>query len=514
MSRVIAELIVGGVGEFVLCGGARNAFLVAAAVRAAKGESGVRVWQQFDERSAGFFALGRTMATGAPVCVIVTSGTAVGELLPAVMEAHYQGRPLVLVTADRPEAYRGTGAPQAVEQEGIFGVYARICDYSDWDASGPLHLNICLEENEVEDDLDVELGIPQEPQMRFQVGGLARFLREDIFRGLVVMVGGLDLADREEVYHFCRALGVPVVADGASGIRELLGKQLLPDPDALLLKRPPAKILRLGEVPVGRFWRDLEDLKETAVFSICRTGMSGLARESEIVQGPVARVLRGLGEVEPIGDVLDHLRLAGGRRAHIDELLEAYPASEPSLIRQISILATTGQSVFLGNSLPVREWGSFAQVAVPYDEVRAMRGANGIDGQVSAWLGASADEEESWSVLGDLTTLYDVQGVAFAGQVGGKKVLVVVNNGGGRIFDRLPRLDDLAEVEKSAVVQSQSANFEGLAQLWGVSFIQVKSDEDLDRLDDLGDGFTLVEVLPSVSQTQEFWSALVELRNR
>jgi 2-succinyl-5-enolpyruvyl-6-hydroxy-3-cyclohexene-1-carboxylate synthase len=107
----------------------------------------------YEERSAAFFALGRARASGRPVAII--TGTAAGELLQATMEAFYTEDPLLLITADRPRRYRGTGAPQAAEQAGIFGVYAPFsqdlehvdpCAITEWDWVDPAHLNVCIED--------------------------------------------------------------------------------------------------------------------------------------------------------------------------------------------------------------------------------------------------------------------------------------------------------------------------------------------------------------------------------
>ncbi|HKS21384.1 MAG TPA: thiamine pyrophosphate-binding protein [Thermoanaerobaculia bacterium] len=121
--RTIAEARTAGVVDFCVCGGSRNAPLIAVL----SVTSDVRVWSFVDERSAAFFALGRAKLLGAPAAVVTTSGTAVAELLPAVIEAYYSGTPLIVITADRPARYRGTGAPQCIEQEGIFGPYAGSC---------------------------------------------------------------------------------------------------------------------------------------------------------------------------------------------------------------------------------------------------------------------------------------------------------------------------------------------------------------------------------------------------
>lgn len=139
--EILRQLAGIGVEELVLCPGSRNSPLVLAA------ESGgsFRLWTHFEERSAAFFAVGRMMRDAKPVAVITTSGTAAAELLPAAIEAYYNALPLILVTADRPENYRGTGSPQAIEQKGLFGVYAEE-SIQGWSRNKPLHLNIPFEE--------------------------------------------------------------------------------------------------------------------------------------------------------------------------------------------------------------------------------------------------------------------------------------------------------------------------------------------------------------------------------
>lgn len=139
--RVIELARAFGAAEFCICGGSRNSPLVA--VLAATTD--LRLFTFFDERAAAFFALGRIKQTGKPVAVVTTSGTAVAELLPATIEAYYESAPLILITADRPRRFRGTGAPQAIEQEGIFGVYAAR-NATVWGRVGPIHLNIEFDE--------------------------------------------------------------------------------------------------------------------------------------------------------------------------------------------------------------------------------------------------------------------------------------------------------------------------------------------------------------------------------
>jgi 2-succinyl-5-enolpyruvyl-6-hydroxy-3-cyclohexene-1-carboxylate synthase len=139
-ARLIGEVRAAGANEFCVCAGSRNA-----PVLAALGDSDARLFSFVDERSATFFALGRSKQHGNPVAVVTTSGTAVAEMLPAAIEAYYSGVPLILISADRPARFRGTGAPQSIEQVGIFGVYAET-SLESWSRVRPLHLNIEFDE--------------------------------------------------------------------------------------------------------------------------------------------------------------------------------------------------------------------------------------------------------------------------------------------------------------------------------------------------------------------------------
>ncbi len=505
--EVVEKCLAAGIGEFVVCAGARNAALLEALAQAETAGL-VRVWRHFEERSAGFFALGRTMETGKPCAIVTTSGTAAAELFPAIIEAHYQARPLVAITADRPAAFRGSGAPQAIDQVGIFGQYSAV-NLSDWSGKQPLHWNVELEETfeiGAENFSNSTLAEFKPTRERLDVAALARWLREGNFKGLVVMIGGLEAEEQEEVFHFCNDLGAPVLAEATSGLREALQALAIHDADRVLKAQPPGKILRLGAVPSGRFWRDLETLPQVSVWSICRNGLPGLARNAGVICGSVDRVLQALGEVDPVDDALGYLDGAASRAAKTAELLEIYPDSEPALMRTLSQYASISSSVFLGNSLPIREWNLFAQYARPVSKVSANRGANGIDGQLSTWLGTSADTTDAWGIFGDLTTLYDLAAPFLLTQLEQSgRVLAVINNHGGKIFQRLPRLKAMSPRAAEWMTNPQSANLAGVAQLWNMSHTIIRTIDDFDSFQPTAQT-QLLEVIPDPAQTQAFWA--------
>jgi 2-succinyl-5-enolpyruvyl-6-hydroxy-3-cyclohexene-1-carboxylate synthase len=294
-------------------------------------------------------------------------------------------------------------------------------------------------------------------------------------------------------------------------LREALQGLAIHGAGRVLKAGPPGKILRLGEVPSGRFWRDLENLSDVSVWSVCRNGLPGLARESKVTRGPMNRVLPALGDIEATDDALDLLIGASARAARIGEMLECYPDSEPALMRALSHFVSIGSGVFLGNSLPIREWNQFAQWTRPVSSVRANRGANGIDGQISTWLGWSADLSDSWAVVGDLTALYDLAAPFMLGQIqSAGRVLVVIHNNGGGIFKRLPRLTAMNPRAAECMVNPHAADFSGMAALWGMTHLRVRRADDLDQFEP-GEKTVLLEIIPDATQTQQFWAALDRL---
>jgi 2-succinyl-5-enolpyruvyl-6-hydroxy-3-cyclohexene-1-carboxylate synthase len=346
-------------------------------------------------------------------------------------------------------------------------------------------------------DFAVDYGKPN-------VGALAKWVRERTLRGMVIMIGELYPHEQEEVFHFCEALDVPVVAEAQSGLREALQHLALVRSDELLKKKPPSKILRLGGVPSGRFWRDLEDLPNIPVWSVCRNGLRGLGREAFVFQGSLDRVLPAMGDFEEIGDVselLEGMKSVGGK---IEEALESFPDSEPSWMRTLSVFASIGESVYLGNSLPIREWNAYAQWERPVRFVRANRGVNGIDGQISSWLGASAEEENAWGIFGDLTALYDLAGLKMLSQVECKgRVMAVINNGGGKIFGNVPRLATMDESAKSWMTAETPVDFSAVAKLWGMDFLRVSRADEFDGIESEGRA-VLLEIVPDPAQTAKF----------
>jgi 2-succinyl-5-enolpyruvyl-6-hydroxy-3-cyclohexene-1-carboxylate synthase len=502
------------VREFVVCAGARNSALVVAL--AAAGEK-VRLWQHFEERAAAFFAIGRMRVTGRPVAVVTTSGTAAAELLPAVIEAHYQGLPLVALTADRPRSYRGTGAPQAIEQENLFGSYATFfVDAEDepvqlaaWNRKGPLHLNVCLSEPDA----------PSLPLLRAAAGELRNASpppeRDAIFESgrsapraeLLLMAGELLGEEIADAANAALQLGALVDAEAASGLRDepALKDRLIRCGEATLRHLPVKHIFRFGGVPSNRYWRDLEDQPEIKVVHHSRSGYPGLARSSGVNPMPGAFTIP---EPETVHPVEEFMARDAALAARLEALLAAHPSSETGLVRLLSECIPIQATVFTGNSLAVREWNLCAAWGRGH-RVHVLRGANGIDGNLSAFLGIAADKAEAWCVTGDLTALYDLAAPWMLPQLpAGRRRFVVIQNGGGKIFSRLPSLRGLTDRERSLMENPHHINLKPWASMWGMDHTSGGAEllQDPAPIEALSD-HAVIELYPDAAQTEAFWKA-------
>ncbi|MDH5198725.1 MAG: 2-succinyl-5-enolpyruvyl-6-hydroxy-3-cyclohexene-1-carboxylic-acid synthase [Gemmatimonadota bacterium] len=505
---LVTALAAVGVRDFCVCPGGRNAPLVVVLARA----TGITVHSFFDERAAAYFALGRAKDRGAPVAVVTTSGTAAAELLPATVEAYYSGVPLILVTADRPPSHRGTGSPQAIEQVDLFGIYAPTVfdgayeadrlSLAEWNGCQPAHVNICFDEPLVESPVPTTTLAPaaaRRAQPRADVTAVEDLL--GAARRPLVVVGPLDATDRDEVRAFLQRLRAPVYAEPASGLREdaVLDPLLLTSGEGVMTTAEFDAVLRLGGVPALRLWRDLETVRRhIPVCSVSRTSFAGLTRGTHVHAAP-GPALAALDLAATSVDDSWRAALLSRDRARaraLGDLWAAAPGAEPTLLRALSRLVPHRALVYLGNSLPIREW-DLAAVREPHAwNVAVNRGANGIDGQLSTFLGMCAPGREHWAVVGDLTALYDLAAPWILPAIAtGPIRIVIVNNGGGQIFARLSPHPELRN--------EHGVTFERWAAMWGLHHLRWDAVPDSSRLPER----CVIELAPDPDATMRFWRA-------
>jgi 2-succinyl-5-enolpyruvyl-6-hydroxy-3-cyclohexene-1-carboxylate synthase len=482
--RVIEQACDLGATEFCVCAGSRNAPLLAVLAG-----SGLRIYSFVDERSAAFFALGRAKLTGHPAAVVTTSGTAVAELLPAAIEAHYSGTPLILITADRPARYRGTGAPQSIEQEEIFGVYAR---------GTVIHINVEFDEPLIDEEVlrsaAVSAAGPAEPALSTAEGSspptrqarnilpstaAARTRAEPAgedasapvalrARHPLLILGGLHESERTAVRNFAKKLNAPVYAEPLSDLREdrELAHLLITAGERMIGRGNFDAVIRIGNVPTLRFWRDLdESRRDLPLISFSALPFTGCSRGDVFPFESLPSDITPRERDEAFFDD-DHERAYA-----IAQILDDDPDSELAMFRSLSQSIPPNARVYLGNSLPIREW-DLAATRDPRDfEIAANRGANGIDGQLSTFFGQCDPSRPNVCIVGDLTAIYDSNAPWIVTQLDGSIDwrIVIINNGGGRIFSRVPSLRKLdASVRERIIENSHDLRFDHWAAMWGI----------------------------------------------
>ncbi len=518
--QVLQAAIDSGVREFIICAGSRNSSFV----EALRVEGRLKTYYWPEERSAAFFALGLSRRTQRPVAIITTSGTAAGELLPAAMEAYYTGVPLILITADRPSRFSGSGAPQSAEQEKLFGVYTPFfqdidkpgaCQLDEWDRRSPAHLNVRLEEPQAQPKfvgrrLTVSSHIldPAPYAVKACTGLMNDFLSK-VERPLVV-VSTLKASCHEGTVAFLLALGAPILLEGISGLREEPRLQHLRILRTEKILETAAQagyaidgVLRIGGVPTHRIWRDLEyrqdDIRVCAVSDV---PFSGLSWNRQVACAPVGLFLGAYQLKRTFHRHAAEAWLAGGRifEQQLIELFNEEPLAEPSLIHALSKEIAAGSHVYLGNSLPIRTWDLAATSGSSRLMMHANRGLNGIDGQISTFLGLCEPQRQNWAIVGDLTMLYDMAGFWVLPQLAQlKATIVVVNNGGGKIFTRMYPYQEMLNAHR--------LNFEPLAKMWGLPYSRWEKVQPLPQTATC----RLIELVPDEAATSRFWDKVANL---
>jgi 2-succinyl-5-enolpyruvyl-6-hydroxy-3-cyclohexene-1-carboxylate synthase len=458
-------------------------------------EPRVRCFSHVDERCSAFFALGLAKASGLPVAVACTSGTAAAELLPAAIEAQQARVPLLLLTADRPPELRDTGAGQTIDQLKLFGDAAKwFFEVGTHDASPPrvrwmrtlacraywkaiegrpgvVHLNFPLRE-----PLVCEEALPADRSARREGRPYVRRARGrpsdgEAMRSLYELAAssarGVVVAGRDErggrqplgptdprslgeaAAAFAAAAGWPVLADPLSGARR--GGAAVAHYDPLLRDETfassvqPEVVIRVGDLPTSKPLREwlagLDGARQVAL-DVEGSWQDPAAVLSDSLALDPATALSELATVPPApdDDWLALWRSADERAAAaILAALGDGGLSEPAVAAELGVLLPDVATLFVASSMPVRDIETFWPIRPDPPRVLCNRGANGIDGIVSSAFGAAADGLGPVVLLiGDVALAHDIGGLLAARRLQLKLTIVLLDNGGGGIFDFLP----------------------------------------------------------------------------
>ena len=520
LARVLVdELVRGGVREAVLSPGSRSAPL-AFALHDADVAGRLRLHVRIDERSAAFLALGLAKASGRPVPVVTTSGTATANLHPAVLEASHAEVPLLLLTADRPPELRGTGANQTVDQVGLYGGAVRLFfevgaperrpgQNAYWralacralamatgdlgTAAGPVHLNLGLREPLVPEDgewVEELAGRESGAPWTARVAAAAPTVADDLPPRTVVVLGDCPADLAADALSLAEARGFPVIAEPSSSA----WSPCVVDAGELVLGAPgwldahtPDRVLVAGRPTLSRVVARLVGVAPADVVGGHGQWSDPARRAARVLPGvPTAGRAR-------VDDGWLPAWTAAGRAARdaVDEAL-GDGLTEPAVAAEV--VAGPADLLVVGSSKPVRDL--FLAGGRAGLRVLANRGAAGIDGTVSTAVGAAlAHGRPTTALLGDLTFLHDANGLVVGpSEPRPDLTIVVVNNDGGAIFGLLEQgAPDHAEAFERVFGTPHGVDLQALCAATRTPYALATTRAEL-RAALPGDGLRVVEV--------------------
>ena len=532
---LLGQLIGRGVRDIVLCPGSRSQALGLAAA-AWERDGRVRLRVRIDERVAGFLALGIAVETGRPVAVITTSGTAVANLHPAVLEAHHSGIPLILLTADRPSELRGIGSNQTTDQVGIFGSavgwmrdvaapvdsagaasLAEEAYAAALGRPGPVQLNLSFRE-------PLSGPVAGLPSVREAVAAFVTPLPSRYLANAprTVVVAGHGAGPDAEA--FARSLGVPLLAEVSSGARfgpnlVVAYRRLLDDAEfggrieravvfghptlsrqvPALLGRPEVVVHIVRGVTADAY--NPGHRATTIDASVTHDGTPDESAEGRAWLGSWVHASRGMLAVETADAPSPDERPGDFAREQLAVFRE--PVTRRMLVEAVWRVTWPHDRLVLGASRLIREadaWVPGKKIAV-----HANRGLAGIDGTIATGIGIALSSQDAEGgtasgitrvLVGDLTALYDVGALLFGGgEVRPRIQLIVGNDGGGTIFDSLEMAATAAAAAFDRVQYTpQSVDLRALAAAYGWDYRVARNRGELDEALAASETPTLVEV--------------------
>jgi 2-succinyl-5-enolpyruvyl-6-hydroxy-3-cyclohexene-1-carboxylate synthase len=499
-SELIAHLIAQGIDFFCLCPGFRSTTLALALANNKKAKTLVH----FDERGAAFHALGYAKATKKPAAIVVTSGTAVGNLMPAVMEASASLIPLILLTCDRPINLRDTMANQTCDQIKIFGDYVRYffdlsqpmenleenflattisgaVSHAQFPHPGPVQINCPFPEPFFCDEPLItkkpfsttyyppEITVPNSKHW-------AKILSQ--YEKGVIVLGQGACAPSAKV--LCQKLGWPIFADILSSYRELGEEEQIKYYHHILKSLPDLRadvVLHLGssvvsKVLLGWMAKSPELIHVASHNKRCdplHSVTNRIIGSPEIFCEKVATQIE-----EKPKDWIDLWK----RLSHqVENALKIPIGSEIGVIPWIDQMAAKDTALFLANSMPIRDADMFFFPQKPCGPIFANRGLSGIDGNIATIAGI-AQTMPVVGIIGDQTALHDLNSLSLLQRTKFPVQLIIINNSGGGIFSFV-KIANRPQVLDTYFAASHPYTFSHAAAQFNLSYTPTDSIEEI-----------------------------------
>ncbi|MCH1625438.1 2-succinyl-5-enolpyruvyl-6-hydroxy-3-cyclohexene-1-carboxylic-acid synthase [Fredinandcohnia quinoae] len=524
VASFVDELVRVGVNDVIISPGSRSTPM---AILMAEHPT-MNVTINIDERSAAFYALGVAKAKQKPVAILCTSGTAAANYFPAIVEAFNARIPLIVLTADRPHELRDVGAPQAIDQNQLYGNFAkwfvemaipedaeqmlkyvrtvagRAAGKAMSAPAGPVHLNFPFREplvpnlemnnlwgqgrQERTKHVNILVGKPKIDED--EIGHIVSIVK-NVTKGLIVCGAHDDHEFVDVVTQLAEKLQFPIVADPLSQLRSgEHSKSLIIDGYDTILRNPefcdvynPELIIRFGAMPVSKALMQYIQ-KQPKATQIVVDGDGGWREPTltatEMVYCDEVEFCNTLIKMTTEKDRSDWV----DTWVHINNIVKESSSSiedeqslfEGRVFTELQEIIPRDATLFVGNSMPIRDLDTFFTNNEKQLKIMGNRGANGIDGIVSTALGVSSQNPHTILVIGDLSFYHDLNGLLAAKQHHLDITIVIINNDGGGIFSFLPQSAEEKHFE-ALFGTPIGLDYEHVVNMYGGTFNRVKNWE-------------------------------------
>ena len=581
----VDELQRAGIRNVVICPGSRSTPLAMAFAS----QTAIRTWMHVDERSAAFFGLGMAKKLRKPVALLCTSGTAAANFLPALVEATLSHVPLLVLTADRPHELRDNGAPQSIDQNRLYGTYAKwfveVALPEATDAalryirtiagravaatqaipSGPVHLNFPFREPLTPEPIHGQLLPPLEQRdlnawqgrpgnapytevhettqgtLDISTIGNIRHLVNKAQRGLIIAGPNDDPTLIEPLTRLAQVLGYPTLVDPLSQLRFGVPHQgtILSSYDAFLRidafieSAQPELIIRFGAMPTSKplllylkhyastplvvidgnnSWEEPTQLASQLIHAnpttLCNDLFNAIEQHQTAEEMPSVTTRAWLSLWQDTDKIT--------QQTILHTIYDFREIFEGRVFSELANLIQDGTTLYVGNSMPVRDLDTFFWSGEQRIRIMGNRGANGIDGVISSALGASAAAENDPTVLvlGDLSFFHDLNGLLASRLYELNLTIILINNDGGGIFSFLPQAAHPEHFEKLFGTPT-GLNFRPVVEMYGGRFQRVDNWESFRKVVKQGlhsSGLDVIEIpterTSNVKMHRQLWDVI------
>ena len=581
----VDELQRAGIRNVVICPGSRSTPLAMAFAS----QTAIRTWMHVDERSAAFFGLGMAKKLHKPVALLCTSGTAAANFLPAIVEATLSHVPLLVLTADRPHELRDNGAPQSIDQNRLYGTYAkwfvevalpeatdaalryirtiadRAVSVTQAIPSGPVHLNFPFREPLTPESIHGQSLPPVEQRdliawqgrpgntpytqihdtslgtSDISTIGKIQHLVSEAQRGLIIAGPNDDLTLTEPLTRLAQSLGYPILADPLSQLRCSVSQQsmVLTSYDAFLRidsfieRAQPELIIRFGAMPTSKplllylkhyastplvvidgnnSWEEPTQLASQLIHAnptaLCNDLLHAIEQHQTDEEMPSVASRAWLSLWQDTDKITQQVLL--------NTIYDFREIFEGRVFSELPNLLQDGTTLYVGNSMPVRDLDTFFWSSKQRIRIMGNRGANGIDGVISSALGASAvaGNEPTVLVLGDLSFFHDLNGLLAASLHELNLTIILINNDGGGIFSFLPQASHPQHFEQLFGTPT-GLNFRPVVEMYGGRFQRVDNWESFRKAVNQGlhsSGLDVIEIpterTSNVKMHRQLWEVI------